>query len=358
MDEEAAAMTRVVVLNAPILSRSAGLNANLFPKIYKVRGNWTAWLLSGCGLLVVLSPKVIVPLIRDKPLWPLTTIWGHGLYTLWVGLYTALVLLILTTRIPSALERKPGVLTVHFLMRKVQIAISEIEEVRVVRKWVVEDSVQLVAKSAPSLCSPCVPSRFARSTRYEELGAPKQKVKRCFPFSLCEPLSCCDSDKKFFWGAPGLLSKEVCIVSVRSAACNNYAFDLVNMEEFITDNRADYSCVGVGGIAHNAPPPQIIGMAPSTPLKLQEDKASPMSTTASASPLDTMASPMSSFASPMDAFALSLVGASVLGSSSVELQQLQETSSASFEELRTDLSTRGSSGQNSPLMMDSPRSNL
>jgi len=232
VDEEE---SRVIVLNTPILTRSAGLSRNLFPKTYKVKNNWMAWALAVCGLLVVLSPNVIVPLIVGHSIFPLKVIW-HGWYVLWIAFYTCLVLSILLCKIPYAIEREADRFTIHFLLRKVQVPLADIEEVRVVRKWMVKDSVKMAAKAAPGI------SCIGAQNNYEEVGAPKQHVRPCFPFSLCEPFLCFDSDTKFFWGAPGAWSREVCIVSVKNTSFNNYVFDLGDMDSFIQDNRPGDIC--------------------------------------------------------------------------------------------------------------------
>lgn len=210
-----------------------------------------------------------------------------------------------------------------------------------VRKWMVKDTVHLAAKAAPAFCNP-------QEQHYLEVGAPKQKVTRCFPFSLCMPCFCCDSKTKFFWGAPSFRGREVCILSVRNAMCDNYIFDLVDMESFIKDNKADYSVVPAG----RAPPPQILGHCEDAKLKCTLD--SPASTTASASPLgSSIASPLSAFASPSGTYASPMgLGCEKIA---LDLQRIEETSTMSFQELHADLSNiHSSSSENSPTSGGSP----
>merc|ERR1712224_859432 len=119
---------------------------------------------------------------------------GNSTYKFFMGAYAVLVLSILLFKIPSALEREADAFKVHFMLRKSRLTIKNIEEIRVVRKWMMSDSVKLVAEAAPKLCGPCL------GHSYEQVGAPKEQAKRCFPFSLCEPFFCCDRRTKYFWG--------------------------------------------------------------------------------------------------------------------------------------------------------------
>jgi hypothetical protein len=345
--DEEEAMTRQFAFNSGILGRSSGLSRGVFPKTYEVKSNVTAWVIVAVGMIFVFSPQIIVPLLYGNSVWPLVPIWD-GYYFVFIGCYVVLALFTLLCRVPRALERLPDSLRVHFYLRKVDIPLSQVEEVRMVRKWILKDSVNLAAKATPTLCSSCVDKR---NLVYSEVGAPKDKVSRCFPFSLCDPCGCCDA--KFFWGAPSLWGRDVCILSVRGATCNNYIFDLADIETFIKDNKVDYSTVSNGNAS---PPPQVLGMCDEE-SKVVYPVASPASTAATASPLIQLASPMSSFASPSSACAspLDLLAGENDTQTAASLRTVQETSAMSFEELRVDMShIHGSSSENSPTSAGSP----
>lgn len=160
-------------------------------------------------------------------------LWG-GAYIWFCGFYLLLVAYILAFRIPSAIERGKDSITIHFVLRKLNVPIKEIEEIRVVRKWMVKDSMKLAARAAPSACNPCIP----KSIQYDEINVSKHAAKRACPFCCCDPP---DVDTKFFWGAPGMWGREVCIVSIQGSIFGNYAFDLKDGDGFIADNKADYS---------------------------------------------------------------------------------------------------------------------
>lgn len=279
------ATSRVTVMNPGILKRSVGLGASTFPKTYKVKGNWTIWALMLSGLVAVISPKIIVPLVMGREVWEVS-LW-NGFYQPFIGLYTCLVCFLLGFKIPFGLVREADAFVVHFLCRKIRIEFSEVDEVRVVRKWEVQDSAKQIVDAAPEFVGPCI---GAKDKGYEEVGAPKQKLKAVFPFSLCEPCLC--QGAKIYWGAPGK-GREVCIISIKNSTYGNYMLNLRNLDEFIRDNRADYSNVQ----AKTGVPPQVLG------VKSMEEKStllvSPQSTTASASPLSSLASPMSDFAAPV-----------------------------------------------------------
>lgn len=264
------------VLNSQALSRSRGISKGYFPKTYWVTGNWTAWVMATVGCFAVLLPKIVVPVLYGEE--PFSNkIWGGG-YMWFFACYATICIYVLTCRIPSALEREKDAIIVHFVLRKLKIPIQEIEEIRIVRKWMVKDSAKLVARSAPSYCDACIPSRL----RYDEVNVSKQAAKRACPFCLCEPP---DSDTKYFWGAPAMWGREVCILSVWNTFCNNYVFDLKNGETFIKDNEADFS---------NMTPdtsPARIG-APALP----EDAG--MLAPGAFSPMDKPASPLTVHASP------------------------------------------------------------
>eukprot|EP00746_Dinoflagellata_sp_MGD_P002851 gnl/MRDRNA2_/MRDRNA2_105573_c0_seq1.p1 gnl/MRDRNA2_/MRDRNA2_105573_c0~~gnl/MRDRNA2_/MRDRNA2_105573_c0_seq1.p1 ORF type:complete len:355 (-),score=80.12 gnl/MRDRNA2_/MRDRNA2_105573_c0_seq1:245-1234(-) len=292
------ATSRVTVMNTGILKRSVGIGANTFPKTYKVKGTWTAWALMLVGLVAVISPKIIVPLVYGREVWQVS-IW-NGFYQPFIGLYACLVCFLLAFKIPCGLVREADALIVEFFCRKIRIALSDVDEVRVVRKWKVQDTTKQIVDAAPEFVGPCI---GAQGKGYEEVGAPKQRLK-AVPFSLCDPCSCIGS--KIYWGAPGK-SKEVCIISLKNSTYGNFMLDLKDLDGFIRDNRADYSNVTPNGVA-----PQIVGAK-----SIDEKKgvvASPASTTASASPLSSMASPMSDYASPVAGVAhpMFTVGASGL----------------------------------------------
>jgi hypothetical protein len=214
------------------------------------------------------------------------SIW-NGFYVPFIAFYTCLVSFLLCFKIPCALERKENAFVVHFLARKVRIGFKDIDEVRVVRKWKLKDSAKQIAEASPDFVGPCI---GAPGKGYEEVGAPQQSVKAIFPFSLCEPCLC--QGAKIFWGAPGK-SREVCIISIKNSTYGNYILDLQNLDEFIRDNRPDYSHVTPkGGV-----PPQVLGASMEEKKPLVPD--SPQSTTASGSPMSSLASPMSDFASPV-----------------------------------------------------------
>lgn len=283
IDEEEAT-SRVTVMNSGILKRSVGLGANTFPKKYKVKGNWTIWAVVLFGLMAVISPKIVVPLVMGRQVWEVS-IW-NGLYVPFIGFYSVLVSCLLAFKIPYSLEREANAFVIHFLCRKIRIDLSNLEEVRVVRKWKLQDSAKQIADSAPDFVGPCI---GASGKGYEEVGAPQHKVKLLFPFSLCDPCMC--NGAKMYWGAPGK-SREVCIISIKNSTFGNYVLDLGNLDDFIRDNRADYSNV----IPKQGVPPQVLGVTDEDIKKPVLE--SPASTTASASPLSSLASPMSDFASP------------------------------------------------------------
>jgi hypothetical protein len=285
--DEEEAMSRVTVMNSGILSRSNGLSMNAFPKRYAVKGNWSAWVLAAVGLLAVLSPKLFIPLFYGKDVWGMS-IW-NGFYVPFIGLYTCLALFVMLAKIPYSLEREVDGFVVHFLARKVRVELKEVDEVRVVRKWMMKDSAKMVAQAVPGSCRPCMGNS---QNAYQEVGAPKQTIKLCFPFSICDPFMCCGADTKWFWGAPGP-GREVVIVSVRDSCCGNYVLDLVDTDGFLRDNRANYSNV----LPKTGAPPQIIGMTKEDAKSVPA--ISPVSTTCSASPLGSLASPLGSIASPL-----------------------------------------------------------
>jgi len=289
--------SRVTVMNPGILKRSVGIGANTFPKKYKVKGTWTVWVLVLVGLVAVISPKIIVPLIYGKEVWQVS-IW-NGFYQPFIALYACLVCCLLAFKIPTGLVREADGFIVEFFCRKIRIELSDVDEVRVVRKWKFQDSAKQIADAAPEFVGPCI---GAAGKGYEEVGAPKQKLK-AVPFSLCDLFSC---TSKIYWGAPSK-SKEVCIISLKNSTYGNFMLDLSDLDGFIRDNRADYSNVTPNGV-----PPQILGAK-----SIDEKKgfvASPASTTASASPLSSLASPMSDCATPVAGVAnpMFTVGASGL----------------------------------------------
>jgi len=314
----------VTVMNSGILKRSVGIGANTFPKTYKVKGNWTIWALVLFGLVAVVSPKIVIPLIYGEAVWSVS-IW-NGFYVPFIGCYVCLVSFLLFFKIPYGLERDANSFIVHFLCRKIRIELSDLEEVRVVRKWKLQDQAKQIADAAPDCVGPCI---GASPKGYEEVGAPKQTLKAVFPFTLCEPCLCKGS--KIYWGAPGG-SHEKCIISIKNSTYGNYSLDLESLDDFIRDNRADYSNVTPSS---RPVPPQLLGMT-----SLDEKKSvsvipfSPASTTASAaSPLSSLASPMSDYASP------------VAGSFVNPLFTVTETGMATtFEAMAEELS----SGEESP----------
>lgn len=327
IDEEQAT-SRVTVMNGGILKRSVGIGANTFPKTYKVKGNWTIWALVLFGLFAVLSPKIVVPFFYGKGVWEVS-IW-NGFYVPFIGCYVCLVSFLLFFKIPYGLERDANSFIVHFLCRKIRIALPDLEEVRVVRKWKLQDQAKKIVDAAPDCVGPCI---GAQPKGYEEVGAPKQTLKAVFPFTLCEPCLCKGS--KIYWGAPGK-SREVCIISIKNSTYGNYMLNLEDLDDFIRDNRADYS-----NVTPSRPvPPQLLGMT-----SMDEKKSvvpfSPASTTASAaSPLSSLASPMSDCASPMSKYASPVANSYVN-----PLFTVTETGMATaFEDMAEELS----SGEESP----------
>lgn len=323
IDEEEAT-SRVTVMNSGILKRSVGLGANTFPKKYKVKGNWTIWAVVLFGLMAVISPKIVVPLVMGRQVWEVS-IW-NGLYVPFIGFYSVLVSCLLAFKIPYSLEREANAFVIHFLCRKIRIDLSNLEEVRVVRKWKLQDSAKQIADSAPDFVGPCI---GASGKGYEEVGAPQHKVKLLFPFSLCDPCMC--NGAKMYWGAPGK-SREVCIISIKNSTFGNYVLDLGDLDDFIRDNRADYSNVITPKIA-----PQVLGMVSTSDKKYVEP--SPQSTTASASPLSSLASPMSDVATPVAGVAHPMWTVGKAGMATA------------FEALAEELS----SGEESPTGSASPR---
>jgi hypothetical protein len=321
------ATSRVTVMNAGILKRSVGIGANAFPKTYKVKGTWTVWALVLVGLIAVISPKIIVPLVMGREVWSVS-LW-NGFYQPFIALYACLVCFLLGFKIPYGLVREPDAFIVEFLCRKIRIELSDLDEVRVVRKWKIQDSAKQIVDAAPEFVGPCI---GAQGKGYEEVGAPKQRLK-AVPFSFCDPCSC--TGAKIYWGAPGK-SREVCIISLKNSTYGNYMLDLRNLDGFIRDNRADYSNV----TPKNGVPPQILG------VKSMDEKkcvlASPASTTASASPLSSLASPMSDFASPVAGVAHPLF---TVGASGMATQ---------FETLAEELS----SGEESPRDSDDAHNSI
>jgi hypothetical protein len=315
-------------MNAGILKRSVGIGANTFPKTYAVKGTWTIWALVLFGLVAVISPKIIVPLVMGREVWDVS-LW-NGLYQPFIGLYACLVCFLLGFKIPYGLVREPDALIVQFLCRKTRIELSDVDEVRVVRKWKVKDSAKQIVDAAPEFVGPCI---GANDKGYEEVGAPKQSLKAVFPFSLCEPCLC--NGAKIYWGAPGK-GREVCIISIKNSTYGNYMLDLHDLDGFIRDNRADYSNV----TPNNGVPPQVFG------VKSMEEKkgllASPASTTASAaSPLSSLASPMSDCATPVAGVAnpMFTVGASGMA---VQFETLAEELSSGEESPRESTSSKPS----------------
>jgi len=325
--DEEEAMSRVTVMNSGILKRSVGLGTNKFPKTYKVKGNWTMWAVCLFGLVAVISPKIIAPLVMGKKVWEVS-IW-NGLYMPFIGFYSVLCCYLLAFKIPYGLERQANAFIIHFLGRKVRIEFADLDEVRVVRKWKLQDTAKQIADSAPEFVGPCI---GASGKGYEEVGAPQQKVKAVFPFSLCEPCMC--RGAKVYWGAPGK-SREVCIISIKNSTYGNYVLDLENLDEFLRDNRADYSNIN----ANAGVPPQLLGMT-----TLGDKKSVPFSpgqsTTASASPLSSLASPMSDFASPVAGIAKP-VGTSVCAVGKAGI-------ATSFEALAEELSSGEESNAEPP----------
>lgn len=317
--------TRVCVMNSGILQRSVGLGATTFPKTYKAKIDWKFLGLVLFGLTAVVSPKIIVPLVMGKEVWEVS-IW-NGFYVPFIAFYSCLAAFVLTFKIPTALERKADALIVHFVGRKIHIDIKDVDEVRVVRQWKLKDSAKQIAEASPDFVGPCI---GAPEKGYEEVGAPKHSVKAIFPFCLCAPSMC--KGAKIYWGAPGK-SREVCIISIKDSTYGNFILGLQNLDEFIRDNRADYSYV----TPKQGVPPQILGA-------LSESKKSvpfsPASTTASAaSPLSSLASPMSDFASPVAGVAHPMFTVGKAGMATA------------FEVLDEELS----SGEESPTGSTSPR---
>lgn len=322
IDEEEAT-SRVTVLNSGILQRSVGIGGNSFPKTYQAKGNWKIWALCLFGLIAVLAPKIITPLVMGRGVWEVH-IW-NGFYVPFMAFYACLVCFLLVFKIPSALERTADAFIIHFFCRKVRIELADVDEVRVVRKWKLKDSAKQIADSAPEFVGPClgVPEKG-----YQEVGAQQQHaVKAVFPFSLCEPCLC--KGAKFFWGSPGK-SREVCTISVKNSVYGNYILDLYNLDEFIRDNRADYSNVTKTGV-----PPQILG-ANIDEIQKKSVGLSPASTTASASPLSSLASPMpspmSEFASPVAGVANPMIAVGKSGMATAFETLAEELSSGEEEE--------------------------
>lgn len=312
-------------MNTGILKRSIGIGSKTFPKTYKTKGNWVMWVIVLVGLTVVISPKIIAPLVMGREVWEVS-IW-NGFYVPFIGLYACLAASILVFLIPHALERKDDAFVIHFLCRKTRIELCDVDEVRVVRKWMMKDSAKDLANAAPDFVGPCI---GAPGKGYEEVGVPEKKVKAIFPFCLCDPCMC--KGATIYWGAPGE-SRDVCIISPKNSTLGNYVLGLRDLDEFIRDNRPDYSDIKANNV--RPVPAQILGTC------MDEKKPvapSPASTTASAtSPLSYMASPMSDFASP------------VAGMANPMFTVGKDGMASSFQVLAEELS----SGEESPTDSDS-----
>lgn len=208
-----------------------------------------------------------------------------GAYMWFFGFYALFFMYILAFRIPSAIERDKDTITLHFVLRKLQVPIKDIEEIRIVRKWMVKDSARLAARAAPSVFNSCIP----KSVQYDEVNVSKHSAKRACPFCCCDPP---DSDTRFYWGAPGMWGREVCIVSMRDSICGNYAFDLKDGDGFIKDNKADYSNMGAS--------PQLVPTRIGAPV-LPEDAG--LTAPGAFSPMVACtSSPTPGLVSPLEAF--------------------------------------------------------
>lgn len=193
-DEEA-------VITASLLRNSAGALRDAFPKTYHVRVTWGFYIYLAC---------LTIGLFAYSGLYYLPgTVSVDPMIFLFDAVYILCIMLMIFMQVPRRVIRERERLLIVFCCRTRQVPIDSIVEIRV------------TGERAQTGCS-----RRGMCCRY--------------------PLKC-------FWGYPTNFTSNIVVVT--DTCCNNYAFSLHEMAEFMADNWPDEPETGVEMV----PPPQVMG---------------------------------------------------------------------------------------------------